>query len=146
MEADPLVYWYWFVAGFGLLAVEMLLPTGFVLMWMGVSAIVVGVIAWLTPTPWTVELVLFGVLSIVCFFAYRKLFPQKPVAEQPALNRRGQSYVGRSFTLTDPVINGVGTLRVDDSQWRISGPDMPAGSQVRVVQAEGATLRVERAG
>lgn len=146
MDADPLVFWYWFVAGFGLLAVEMLLPTGFVLMWMGISAIVVGVIAWLAPTPWTVELVLFGVLSIVCFFAYRKLFPQQPVPEQPALNRRGDSYVGRSFTLSDPVINGVGTLRVDDSQWRITGPDMPAGSQVRVVQAEGATLRVERAG
>lgn len=146
METDPLVFWYWFVAGFGLLAVEMLLPTGFVLMWMGISAIVVGVIAWVAPTPWTVELVLFGVLSIVCFFAYRKLFPQKPVTEQPALNRRGDSYVGRSFTLSDPVINGVGTLRVDDSQWRITGPDMPAGSQVRVVLAEGATLRVERAG
>lgn len=146
MDADPLVFWYWFVAGFGLLAVEMLLPTGFVLMWMGISAIVVGIIAWLAPTPWTVELVLFGVLSIVCFFAYRKLFPQKPVAEQPSLNRRGDSYVGRTFTLSDPVINGVGTLRVDDSQWRIAGPDMPAGSQVRVVLAEGATLRVERAG
>jgi len=146
MDADSLVYWYWFVAGFGLLAVEMLLPTGFVLMWMGISAIVVGIIAWLVPTPWTVELVLFGVLSIVCFFAYRKLFPQKPVAEQPSLNRRGDSYVGRTFTLSDPVINGVGTLRVDDSQWRIAGPDMPAGSQVRVVLAEGATLRVERAG
>lgn len=146
MEADPLVYWYWFVAGFGLLIVEMFLPTGFVLMWMGVSAIIVGVVAWLAPTSWPVELVLFGVLSIVTFFAYRKLWPQQPVVEQPSLNRRGHSYVGRTFTLSDPMINGVGTLRVDDSQWRITGPDMPAGSQVRVVQADGATLRVERAG
>lgn len=146
MDADPLLYWYWFVAGFALLIVEMFLPTGFVLMWMGVSAIVVGAIAWVAPTTWPVELVLFGVLSILSFFAYRKLWPQKAVTEQPSLNRRGHSYVGRTFTLSDPVINGVGTLRVDDSQWRIAGPDMPAGSQVRVVQAEGATLRVERAG
>jgi membrane protein implicated in regulation of membrane protease activity len=146
MEADPLVYWYWFVAGFGLLIVEMFLPTGFVLMWMGVSAMIVGVIAWLAPTSWPVELMLFGVLSIVSFFAYRKLWPQQAVVEQPSLNRRGHSYVGRTFTLSDPVINGVGTLRVDDSQWRISGPDMPAGSQVRVVQADGSTLRIERAG
>lgn len=146
MDADPLLYWYWFVAGFALLIVEMFLPTGFVLMWMGVSAIVVGAIAWVAPTTWPVELVLFGVLSILSFFAYRKLWPQKAVTEQPSLNRRGHSYVGRTFTLSDPLINGVGTLRVDDSQWRIAGPDMPAGSQVRVVQAEGATLRVERAG
>lgn len=146
MESDPLLFWYWFVAGFALLIVEMFLPTGFVLMWMGVSALIVGVIAWVAPTSWQVEIVLFGVLSIVCFFAYKKLFPQKAVVEQPSLNRRGHSYVGRTFALSDPVINGVGTLKVDDSSWRIVGPDMPAGSQVRVTQAEGATLRVERAG
>lgn len=146
MSADPLLFWYWFVAGLALLIVEMFLPTGFVLMWMGVSALIVGVIAWVAPTTWPVEVVLFGVISIVSFFAYKKLFPQKAVVEQPALNRRGHSYVGRTFTLSDPVINGIGTLRVDDSSWRIAGPDMPAGSQVRVTQAEGATLRVERAG
>lgn len=146
MEPDVLQYWHWFVAGLALLIVEMFLPTGFVLMWMGVSAIIVGAIAWAVPTSWPVECVLFGVLSIVCFFAYRKLWPQKAVVEQPSLNRRGHSYVGRTFTLSDPVVNSIGTLRVDDSQWRITGPDMPAGSQVRVVQADGATLRVERAG
>lgn len=145
MSPDPLLFWHWWVAGFALLIVEMFLPTGFVLLWMGVSAIVVGAIAWAMPTGWELELVLFGVLSILFFFAYRKLWPQKVVTEQPTLNRRGHSYVGRSFTLTHPIINGVGTLHVDDSQWRIVGPDLPAGSVVRVVLAEGATLRVERA-
>ena len=52
---------------------------------------------------------------------------------------------GRTFTLSAPILNGVGKLRVDDSQWRIAGPDLPEGSRVRVVRAEGATLRVERA-
>lgn len=146
MPPEPLLFWHWLVAGLALLIVEMFLPSGFVLLWMGLSAIAVGLVAWLLPTPWALELVLFGVLSIVSFFAWRALFPQKPVAEQPALNRRGHSYIGRHFTLSDPIINGVGTLRVDDSQWRIVGPDMPAGSNVKVVLAEGATLRVERAG
>ena len=66
--------------------------------------------------------------------------------DQPTLNRRADSYVGRQFTLTQPVIDGVGSLHVDDSQWRISGPDLPAGSRVRVVAADGVTLRVEPAG
>ena len=43
-----------------------------------------------------------------------------------------------------PIVNGVGKLHVDDSQWRISGADVPAGTQVRVVAADGSTLRVER--
>jgi membrane protein implicated in regulation of membrane protease activity len=146
METDPLLFWHWWVAGFVLLIVEMFLPTGFVLLWMGVSAIIVGFIAWLAPTGWQLELVLFGVLSIISFFVYRRLWPQKPITEQPTLNRRGQSYVGREFTLTEAIVNGVGKLHVDDTQWRIAGPDLPAGSQVRVTQADGATLKVERAG
>ncbi|HEY0917405.1 MAG TPA: NfeD family protein [Solimonas sp.] len=36
-------------------------------------------------------------------------------------------------------------MRVDDSQWRITGPDVPAGTQVRVTRADGATLHVEPA-
>lgn len=146
MASDPLLFWHWWVAGLALLILEMFLPTGFVLLWMGVSAVIVGVIAWMLPTGWQLECVLFGVLSIVSFFTYRKLWPQKPVTDQPSLNRRGDSYVGRTFTLTDPIVNGVGKLHVDDSQWRIAGADLPAGSQVIVIRAEGSTLRVERAG
>ncbi|HEY1153047.1 MAG TPA: NfeD family protein, partial [Pseudolabrys sp.] len=65
-------------------------------------------------------------------------------SDAPTLNRRGASYVGRQFTLAEPIVNGVGRLRVDDSQWRISGIDAPAGVTVRVVRADGATLHVER--
>jgi membrane protein implicated in regulation of membrane protease activity len=143
---DWLVYWHWWVAGLALLILEMIIPTGYVLLWTGISAIVVGVLALIVPMPWTLEVVVFGVLSAVSFFAFRKLFPQKTAPdERPTLNRRGHSYVGRIFTLTKPVVNGVGTLHVDDSQWRITGPDMPEGSQVRVIEADGATLKVERA-
>lgn len=140
---DQLVWWYWWVAGLALLILEMLVPAGFVLLWMGVAAIVVGMVA--SFTPWQVELVLFGVISIVSVLAFKKLRPAPKPTDAPALNRRGESYVGRVFTLNDPIVNGFGKLHVDDSQWRIAGPELPAGSQVRVVKAEGATLRVERA-
>jgi membrane protein implicated in regulation of membrane protease activity len=36
-------------------------------------------------------------------------------------------------------------VRVDDSSWRVVGPDAPAGASVRVVRVEGATLVVEAA-
>lgn len=145
MSAEQMLYWHWWIIGLGLLILEMFIPTGFVLLWMGISAIVVGVIAWGLPTSLNVELVIFGVLSIASFFVFKRLRPRAVPTDSPMLNRRGESYVNRTFTLADPIVNGVGKLRVDDSQWRIAGPDLPAGSQVRVVQADGATLRVERA-
>jgi len=33
-------------------------------------------------------------------------------------------------------------VRVDDTIWRVAGPDTPAGSRVRVVRADGASLTV----
>jgi membrane protein implicated in regulation of membrane protease activity len=141
-----LVFWHWFVLGVVLLIAEILLPTGFFLLWIGAAAILVGALAWLLPAiAWEIQAVLFGVLSIVSFFVWRRFSPGNPVSDQPSLNRRGHSYVGRTFTLDAPIVNGVGKLHVDDSQWRITGPAAPAGSQVRVVAVDGATLQVQLA-
>ncbi|HVT35921.1 MAG TPA: NfeD family protein [Nevskiaceae bacterium] len=136
------LWWHWLLIGFVLLILEMVLPTEFVLLWMGVSAIMVGALSGLVAVPWQLQCVLFGVLSMVSYFGYRKLRPRID-SDKPTLNRRGHSYVGRNFTLTVPIVNGIGKLHVDDSQWRIAGPDLPAGSQVKVVDVDGTTLKVE---
>lgn len=141
-----LVFWHWFLLGLVLLIAEVLLSTGYFLIWVGAAALIVGVLAWLVPAlGWEPQLVLFGVLSIASFFVWRRFSPGNPVSDQPTLNRRGQSYVGRTFTLDSAIVNGVGKLHVDDSQWRVSGADAEAGTQVKVVAVDGATLKVERA-
>ena len=140
-----ILYWHWWVLGLLLLVAEMLLPTGFFLIWIGAAAILVGAVSWLAPAlSWEVEMVMFGVLSVASFLVWRRFRPVNLDSDQPSLNRRGQSYVGRTFTLATPIVNGVGKLHVDDSQWRISGADAEAGTQVRVVAVDGATLKVER--
>ncbi len=141
-----ILFWHWWVLGLLLLVAEMLSPTGFFLLWIGAAAILVGAVSWAVPTlGWEVELVMFGVLSVASFFVWRRFRPAAVATDQPSLNRRGQSYVGRTFTLASPIVNGVGKLHVDDSQWRISGADADAGTQVKVVAVDGATLKVERA-
>lgn len=141
-----ILFWHWWVLGIGLLVAEMLLPTGFFLIWIGVAAVVVGAAAWVAPgLPWEAQLVLFGVLSVASFFAWRRFRPGHGPSDQPTLNRRGHSYVGRTFTLGAPIVNGVGKLHVDDSQWRITGPDAAAGAKVKVVAADGNTLQVQLA-
>jgi membrane protein implicated in regulation of membrane protease activity len=61
------------------------------------------------------------------------------------LNQRGQQYTGRIFTLDQPIVNGVGKVEVDDSSWRVKGPDLPAGTHVQVVGVDGVVFVVESA-
>ena len=60
----------------------------------------------------------------------------------PFLNKRTEALIGREFTLERPIVDGTGTVRIDDTIWRVAGPDAPAGSRVKVVQADGASLTV----
>lgn len=145
MDMNELVYWHWLLLGLTLLVLETLIPANLVFLWMGISALAVGGIAWVADSSWQLELVLFGVLSILSFFLHFRLRKKPDPSTEPTLNRRGHSYLGRTFTLGEPIINGIGKLRVDDSQWRIAGPDLPVGSTVKVVSVNGATLNVEPA-
>ncbi len=64
-------------------------------------------------------------------------------ADQPFLNRRADALVGRIFTLEKPIVDGAGTVRIGDTVWRVNGPDVPAGSRVKVMRADAPTLVVE---
>ena len=47
--------------------------------------------------------------------------------------------------LTEAIVNGRGRLSIDDTVWRIEGPDLPAGTRVTVSAAEGSRLKVKLA-
>jgi membrane protein implicated in regulation of membrane protease activity len=49
------------------------------------------------------------------------------------------------FTLEKPIVDGAGTIRIEDTIWRVRGPDLPAGSRVKIASADGANLAVEAA-
>ncbi len=135
--------WHWWVAGILLIILEMLAPTGHTL-WLGVAALVVGALLWLFPQlDWKLQLLLFAVLSVASVLLYRQYARKKQhVTDEPSLNRRGERYIGRVFTLDEPIINGVGKIRVDDTTWRVTGPDRPAGETVKVISVDGSTLQV----
>jgi len=137
-------FWYWWVLGLILLILEVFAPGAFFL-WMGISAGVVGVIAWLVPSlsiEW--QMLIFTVIAIASVVGWRAYLRKNPVeTDQPSLNRRGEQYVGRVFTLDAPIVNGVGKIRVDDTMWRIEGTDCEAGGKVRVVGVDGVNLKVE---
>ena len=83
-----------------------------------------------------------SVATIALFRKYQKSHPV--ITDQPELNRRSRQYIGRTFTLQGPIVNGVGVLHVDDTTWRIVGGDLPAGQNITVVDVDGVLLKVEK--
>jgi inner membrane protein len=137
-------HWSWWILAVVLLVMEAVLPGTF-FMWMGISAGVVGLLLLLIPgMEWDYQIAIFAVLSVVTVIAWRMVQRKHPVeSDQPKLNRRGEQYVGRTFTLEEPIVNGHGKIRVDDSTWRILGDDCAAGSKVKVTGVDGVLLKVE---
>ena len=143
---EHIVFWHWWILAGILLILELTAPAFFFL-WLGIAAAAVGMILLVFPAiPLETQLVLFGITSIVAIFAWRKYREAHPqTSDQPNLNRRGHQYIGRVFTLTDPIINGVGKVTVDDSTWRVKGPDLGAGTAIKVTGIDGVIFKVEAA-
>jgi membrane protein implicated in regulation of membrane protease activity len=135
----------WAVAAMLLIAAETLLPEIF-LLWLGIAAGAMFFIVWAFPgTPPLWQAVAFVALSLVSIGVYVKLIRGRHVApDQPLLNKRGDQLVGRVLPLHEAIVNGQGRVKFGDALWTVEGPDLPAGTSVRVVGASSMTLRVEQ--
>lgn len=139
--------WSWLIAGLILMGLETLSP-GIFLFWFGIAALVTGLADWAFNLPWQGNLIGFAVLSGIAVMVGRRLTRQHgdEIAGSPNLNRRLDALIGRTFVLERPITAGEGRIRVDDTLWRVIGPEMAAGTAVRVLRADGTSLVVEGAG
>ena len=138
--------WNWMVLGFVLLTLEILVP-GVFLLWIGLAALVVGAVSlmfwnagfWI----WEIQVVVFLALALVSAYSGKRIMGgRKDDSDQPLLNRRGDQLVGRTATLAEPITNGRGRVKIGDTMWRVSGPDLPAGTRVRVKAATDLDLEL----
>jgi inner membrane protein len=138
--------WNWLIFGVILMALELIAP-GVFLFWLGLAALLVGLASFAFNPSWQVQILMFAVFAAAAVPAWRRVARSstRANANSPFLNKRADALVGRVFTLEKPIIDGAGTVRIDDTIWRVAGPDAPAGSRVRIVQADGASLTVAAA-
>jgi hypothetical protein len=135
--------WAWIVAGLVLLALELVVPGGF-LLWMGISGIVTGLLVLFWAIGWPLQWLIFGALSLVSIALWVRWTRSRPVhTDRPYLNRRAEQFVGQEAVLEQAIEQGFGRVVLGDTVWRVSGADLPAGQRVRIVGYEGAVLRVE---
>lgn len=141
-----LEFWHWLAAGILILILEMLGVGGF-LLGMGAAALAVG--GWMYFFPdgdslWYWQWVVFAVLSVVFSLVYWKKFRRfNHRTDQPNLNLRTASLIGRKVPLLTGIQNGIGKIQIADALWTVRcDQDLPAGSVVEVVAADGMMLQV----
>jgi membrane protein implicated in regulation of membrane protease activity len=134
--------WTWIILGVVLIGLELVAPGAFLLC-LGLAAILTGLIDGWASLSWQIATLTFAGLSVVSVLVGRGVNRAPQTGEAATLNRRGEGLTGRVFTLEAPIVAGEGRVRIDDSSWRILGPDTPAGARVRVTRVDGATLIVE---
>lgn len=137
---DDLGAWAWWVGGAILLAVEILAP-GNVFVWFGIAAVLTGTAALVADIAWQYQLIAFAVLSIGLVLVGRRYFGRSGASEEPLLNERATRLIGQIYVLGEPIVGGNGRIRIDDTIWRLTGPDLPSGTRVRITGHDGAVLQ-----
>jgi membrane protein implicated in regulation of membrane protease activity len=143
---ETLNQWHWFGFAAVLTILEVSLGASFFLLWLGVSAATVGLIIFFYPQlTFEYQFIIFAIESIACLAFWNFHLKHNPhVSDQPNLNRRNHQYIGRVVTLDEPIINGRGRIHIDDSFWRVEGPDLPVGTAVKIIDVDGVVLKISK--
>lgn len=140
---EQIVFWHWWVLGVFLLILETFAPGAF-LLWLGVSAMVTGVLALVVPSaPLAVKALFFAVMSVVSVVGWRVYQRKHPTKTKDSLlNRRGAQLVGQRFILSEALSGGRGHTKLGDTLWSVEGPDLPKGTEVEVIAVNANSLVV----
>jgi inner membrane protein len=141
-----IIFWYWWALAAVLLIFEMMLP-GVVFMFLSIGALAAGALLLVgSDLSLELQLAVFAVVSVASAFLLRpalKRMQGRPIDAN--LNARGDSLIGKTIVLDQPILGGQARVKLGDGSWTVTGPDMAAGSRVRVTAVSGTELRVEPA-
>src|SRR5271163_1516787 len=138
-----MAFWHWLVLAAAFAVIEIAVPA-MVCTWLAAAALGTAFIAWLASVAaWEYQALIFAALAVGAVAIGRLAFARTRVrAGELRLNRRAEIYLGRTFTLERPIVDGRGRLRVDDTVWLVEGPDLPAGARVQVTGVDNTLLQV----
>ena len=136
-------HWVWLTLGVLLAGLEMVVP-GVYLIWLGIAAIVTGVLTGLLHLSLPVQVIDFVFLSLICAYSARRFLTDSPIVSvDPLMNRRMARMVGVTAVVVQAIEHGRGRVHIGDSEWNVRGPDVAVGERVRITGSDGATLLVE---
>ena len=141
IPVDP--HWAWLILA-GVLGIAEILVPGIFLIWIGMAALVTGLVTLALGIPEPLQFSLFAMLAVAAVFAGRRWFARNPIeSSDPLLNDRAARLVGETVTVVEAIEGGEGRVRVGDGVWPAKGADAPLGTRLRVTGIDRGLLKVE---
>jgi inner membrane protein len=144
MESLGLSWWLWMLIGLAFLAGELLTPGGFFLVFFGVSAGLVGVLALFGLQSPALQGLVFAVVTVVALLFFRKplLAKFRKLSPEHTVDALSQ---GEALALQEIAPQATGQVELRGTVWSATNvSDMPIlkSQRCHVEQAQGLTLLV----
>ncbi|MEX0422966.1 NfeD family protein [Providencia rettgeri] len=136
--------WFWLCLG-GLLLIGELLGTAGYLLWSGIAAVFVGVIAWALPfIGWEWQGILFAIFTVVSAVLWRNWLRNRQKNKADNVNQISHQLIGVKSRLLSDTEEGFSRVRLADGSWRVySDTPLSANTEVVVIAVDGITLQVK---
>lgn len=139
-----MTWWIWILLGLALVFAEVVTPGGFYLLFFGVGALTVGLLALADIAgPAWLQVLLFSAISLCALWLFRERLMQsfQVKAQVPV-----DSYIGETAHAVDEIaVNGVGKVELRGASWsarNVGAAPLPVGARCLVEKVEGLTLLV----
>ncbi|WP_064608067.1 NfeD family protein [Photobacterium sp. J15] len=142
---EQMNFWHWLALGLVLLLLELVGTAGY-LLWLGVSALLVGLLMTMIPMSWSLQWLTFAVFSLFSTWLWWRYQHRKDRADDQAstLNKRNEQMVGQTCRLDAPFPPGQGRIRMGDTSWLAKADEaIDAGTLVEVIRVEGIVLVIQ---
>ncbi len=138
-------WWIWLAAGFVLLVLELVTPSGFYIMFFGIGALVAGLGAWAGVLPSAVaQWLVFTVASVVCLLLFRGKIQAR--VESTGARPPVDSLIGEIALPVEGLAAGaVGRVILRGSSWEARNDGtvgLYANQRCRVVRVSGLQVGV----
>ncbi|MGH1439481.1 MAG: NfeD family protein [Cellvibrionaceae bacterium] len=142
------IYWHWIVFGLALITIELFAPV-FVMLWLGLAAIIVGLLSLFIALGISTELVLWAVLSTAFLLLWHKFISPK-MANRTLAGLSREAIIGQiGMVTTYSEQQGRGKLKfpapiVGNDEWEfIYSGKLQNGDKVQVADISGNSLIVK---